>query len=174
MSPVNTMTVLQSDHLVTDANETTSLSVDRKLQEIVKLEGSVGSCGGTDIKVYCEDKLRSLSEGELQTLAEVSEECIAKILGGPIFSERFVNESIRVDVVGDMEEGGHKYLSSTHVKNVSGGLNVVDSSKFPSESPFSRSAGVAFVISEDEEFLYEAAESEKKEERSQMIAMTVK
>ena len=32
---------------------------------------------------YCEDKFRCLSEDETQTLAEVSEESVAHILGGP-------------------------------------------------------------------------------------------
>ena len=53
-------------------------------QGIGNREGSVGSSGDTDVKVYCEDKLRSLSEGELQTLVCVGEEIIVKILGGPI------------------------------------------------------------------------------------------
>ena len=66
--------------------------------------GSVGSSGGTDIYVYCEDKLWWLSEGEMQTIVGVSEESIGKILGGPIVSESVVDESIRVDVLGDMEK----------------------------------------------------------------------
>ena len=75
-------------------------------QEVVDLKVSVGSSGGTDVNVYCENKLRSLSEGEIQTVVGMSEEFVAKILGGPIVSERVVDEPIRVDAVENFEEGG--------------------------------------------------------------------
>ena len=50
------------------------------------------------------NKLLSLSEGELQRLSEVREGSIAKILGGPIVSGGKVDESMLVDVVGNLEE----------------------------------------------------------------------
>ena len=93
-SPVKTIMVLQSAPPGTNTNETNPQSMERVLREVVNLEGSVGSSGGTDVDVYCEDKLRSLSEGEIQTLVEVSEESIAEVLCGPIVSEKLVDESI--------------------------------------------------------------------------------
>ena len=95
---------------------------------------------------------------------ELSDESIAKILCGPIVSDIVVDQSIRVDIVGDLEEGGQEFLSSTLVKgaNGDGNVNVVDSLKFPSQSPLKRSAGVAFVISEKEEFVGELAQSGKR------------
>ena len=86
-------------------NETISQSMERVPHEVVNLKGSVGSSGGTDANVYCEDKLRSLSECETQTVVDVSEASMAKMSGGPIVSERVVDESIRVDAVRDLEEG---------------------------------------------------------------------
>ena len=74
--------------------------MEKVRQEVVNPEGTVGSSGCKDINVHCENKLRSLSEREIQNLVEVSES-IAKRLAGPIVSERVVDESIRVDVVGD-------------------------------------------------------------------------
>ena len=41
--------------------------------EVVGVAGSGESTGIFDVKVYSEDKLRSLSEGGLRTLVEVSE-----------------------------------------------------------------------------------------------------
>ena len=70
----------------------------------------------------------------------MSEESIAKMMGGPIVKETVVDESIRIDVVGDLEGRGQEYLSSTPVKSASGFGNKADSSKLPSESqlkPFS-------------------------------------
>ena len=77
-------------------------------QEVVDLRGSVGRSGGTDINVCCEDKLRSLSGGEIQNVVEVSEESMANILGVTIVSERVVDEPIRVDAVDNFEEGGQE------------------------------------------------------------------
>ena len=98
----------------------------------------------------------------MQTLVEVSEECIAKVLIGPIVSESAGDESLRVDVVEDMEEGGQRYLSSTSVKKASGVENSADSLKLPSGSPLKRSAGVAFKISAEEELLCEVDVSGKR------------
>ena len=96
-------------------------------------------------------------------------------MGGPIDSESVGDESVRVDVVEDMEERGRGYFSSTPEKNASGVENVADSSKFPSESPLKRSAGVAFKISEEEELLCEVKWlCLEKEERNQMMVMAVK
>ena len=63
-SPVKTMAVLQSAFLGTNTDETTTRSMEGLPQEVVNPEGFVGSSGDTDLKVYCEDKLRSLGEVE--------------------------------------------------------------------------------------------------------------
>ena len=105
-SPVNTMTVLHSARPGTNNIETISQSMEMVPQKAVIPEGSAGCSGGTDVNVYCEDQLRSLSEGEIQTFAEMSAESISKILRGPIVSEEVVDESKRIDVVGDLEERG--------------------------------------------------------------------
>ena len=89
---------------MTNDNEITSQNVERVPHEIVNAEGSVGSCGGADVDVNCEDKLRS--GVEIQTLVDVSEESIAKILGGAIISDSAGDELVRVDVVEKMEDGG--------------------------------------------------------------------
>ena len=90
------MTLLQSAFPGTNNKE-------RVPQEVVNLKGSFGSSGGTDVNVYFEDKLRSVSEGDIQRVVEVSEESMAKTLGGRIVSVRVFVESIRVDAVGDLE-----------------------------------------------------------------------
>ena len=147
-SHVKTITVLQSAPPGTNTNETNPQSMERVLREVVNLKGFVGCSGGMDVDVYCEDKLRSLSEGEIQTLVEVSEESIAEVLCGPIVSEKLVDESIRVDFVGKLEEGGQEYLSSRLVNSASGVKNVADIWKFLSESPLKRSAGVPSLLVE--------------------------
>ena len=103
-SPVNTMTVFQSARPGTNTNETTTQSMERVPQEVVNPRGSVGNNGNTDINLYCENKLQWLNEGDLQTLVKVSEESIAKILGGPNVGEGVVDKSIHVVIVGDREE----------------------------------------------------------------------
>ena len=70
-SPVKTMTILQNACTKANVDATTTQSREGVTQEIVN---SVGSGVDSDINVYCEDKLQSPSEGELQTLVEVSEE----------------------------------------------------------------------------------------------------
>ena len=80
-SAVKAMTVLQSTRPGTNTAETTTHSMKRVPQEVVNPEGSVGSSGDTDIKVYCENKHRSLSEILLQSLVEMSEESITKFIG---------------------------------------------------------------------------------------------
>ena len=102
------MTVLQRARPVINDNETNCQSVEREPKEVFNPEGFVGSSGGTDIIVYCEDKFWPLTEIEIQTLVEVSEKSIANKLGGPCVSERIVDESTRVDVVGDLEEEGQE------------------------------------------------------------------
>ena len=73
-SLVKTMTVLQSTRPGTNIIENSSQSVERGSHEVCNREGSIRSSGGTDKNVYCEDNLRSLSESEIQTVVEVSEE----------------------------------------------------------------------------------------------------
>ena len=97
-SPVKTKMVLQSVHPGTNTNETTSPSMERVPEEVVNLEGSIGSSGDWDKNVYCEENLRSLSEDEIKTLMEVTEESIAKILEGPIVSERVVDELMLLEI----------------------------------------------------------------------------
>ena len=80
------MMVLQSPRPRTNTNETNSESMERVPQEVFNPDGSVGSSDDKDINVPCEDKPRSLSEGEIPTLVGVIEEFIAKILEGPIVS----------------------------------------------------------------------------------------
>ena len=46
--------------------------------------------------------------------------------GGPIVSRAVVDESMHADVVGNQEEEGQEYLSSTPVKIVSGASYVTD------------------------------------------------
>ena len=58
------------------------------------------------------------------------------------------------------------------MKSTSGVENVADSPKFSSELPLKSSAGVAFVITEEEELLCEMALSGGGK-RSQMIVMAV-
>ena len=95
------MAVLQSGRPVTNNSQNNSQSMEKVLVEVVTLKRSVGSSGGTDVNEYSEDKLRSLNEGEVQTVVEVSEESMAKIMGGPIVSDKVIDESIRVHDVGD-------------------------------------------------------------------------
>ena len=85
-----------------------------------------------------------------------------KTLGGPFVFGGVADESIHVDVVGDLEEESHEYLRSTPVKIVSGASNVVHNVTFSSESPVKRSAGVAFVIIEKEKLLCGLNQSEKR------------
>ena len=80
-SPVRTLTVLQSAGLGVNGFETTNRSFGGLIKQTVNPAGSVASNGDTDIKTYCDDKLQSLSERELQILVEVDEESIAKSLG---------------------------------------------------------------------------------------------
>ena len=75
-SPAKTMTVLQSAQLGIDIRERVS-------HKNIDPVGSVQSRRNSDENAYCEDKLRCSSEDETQTLAEVSEELIAQVLGGP-------------------------------------------------------------------------------------------
>ena len=86
---------------------------------------------------------------------------MAKILGGPIISKRVVDESIRIDAVKNLEEGGQEQLSSTPVKSASRVRNVADSWKRPSESPLRSSFGVALMVSEEEVLLYEVLQYRK-------------
>ena len=76
------MTVLQCARPGANVVETVIESMKEVAQRIVYLAGSAGSNVDSYIKVYYDDKFRSLSNGELQTLVEVIEESIAKILGG--------------------------------------------------------------------------------------------
>ena len=78
-SPKKTMTVFQSARPGGNTGETTTQSIERVSQEVVYPEVSLGRGGDTDINVYCEHKLPSFSDGELQTLVEVCEESIGKI-----------------------------------------------------------------------------------------------
>ena len=50
------MTVLQSSRPGTNSDETTTRSMEGVPQEVVILEGSVGSSGDTDITVYSVDE----------------------------------------------------------------------------------------------------------------------
>ena len=65
---VKTMTVPQNVRHVTNFVETTSRNMEEVPQEVVSPEGSVGISGYAVINVYCKDKFRLLSEGEMQTL----------------------------------------------------------------------------------------------------------
>ena len=85
------MTVSQTALTGCNTDETTAQNMEGVPQKVVNPEGSDGSSEDTDINVYCEDKLRSLSEAELQTLVEVSEESIAKVLGGFVLVELSMN-----------------------------------------------------------------------------------
>ena len=154
-APLKSKTVLQSDRPGTKTDETSFRTMENVPQEVVIPEESVGSSIDTDIKLYCEVKLRSLSEDELRMLVEVSEDSIAKILRAPYVGGGVAHRSMHVDGVGDQDDEGQGYLCSTPVKSVSGVSFVADSVKFPRESPLKRSAGVAFVISEVEELTCE-------------------
>ena len=81
--PVKTMTVLQCARPRTNTNKTTTRSMKRVPQGVVTPEGPVGSSGDTDINVWSEHKLRSLSKDKLHTLVEVSGDSTAKTLKGP-------------------------------------------------------------------------------------------
>ena len=96
----------------------------------------------------------------------MSEESIAKMMGGPIVGERVVGESMHVDFVGDLEAGGQECLSSTPVKSTSGVVNVAYSSKLPIESPLKRPVGVAFKIIDKKEFLCATVQSGNSTKRS--------
>ena len=128
--------------------------------------GSIGSSCGTDINVYCEDNLRSLSENEIQTVVEMREEYMAKKLGGPINKARVIDQSTRVDAVEDLEQRGQEQLSSTPLMKASRVGKVADSSKRSSESPLRSSVGVALMISEEEELMYEVPQSGKTKKKS--------
>ena len=56
--------------------------------QTVDVAGCGHKAGDSDVEAYFEDKLRSLGEGELRALAEVTVESIAQILGGPCSSGR--------------------------------------------------------------------------------------
>ena len=105
-SPNNTMTVLTNARPGCNADEITAQMMGGVPKEVNNPERSVGSSVNMDFNIYCEEELRWLNEGEIKTLVEVSEESLAKILGGLIVSERVVDESMHVDVFGDLEEGG--------------------------------------------------------------------
>ena len=108
-SPVNTMAVLQSTGPGVHTGEELT-------QGEIHLEGYGQSCGDSDVNACCKDKLWSLSEGELRTLAKVSEDSIAQKIGGPC-------SSVGVDVIvlggsgckNKAEEGG-MHLGLTPVK----------------------------------------------------------
>ena len=112
----------------------------------------------------CEDQLWSLSEGELRTLLEVSEESIAQMLGGPCFSAGIDVITLGGGGCRGQDEEGRMNLSSTPVKfltsAISGGpatLVVLE------ESPSKRTAGVAFTVLEQQEVFGGICPTEKKE-----------
>ena len=77
--PVETMPVLRSAQPGNTIGKTLrNTKVDRV--------GSAQSSGYSDVNAYCEDKLWSLSEGELQIIVEVGGESIAQFLCGQISS----------------------------------------------------------------------------------------
>ena len=152
------MTVLHSARPEFRTDEANSQIMEKVPHEVVNTGGSVGSSGDT-ILMYTVKA--NLGEGEKQTLVELSGESIAKVFNRPFLSERVVDESKHIDVVGDLEEGGQKYLSSTPVKNSNGVAKMPDSSKFPSESLLKRPDGVAFMINQEEDFIVKWFSMEK-------------
>ena len=72
-SPVETMTVFRSAQ--------TGLNISGRLGSMnADPVISMQSSGESNVNDYCANKLLSLSQGELQTTTEVSEESIAQIL----------------------------------------------------------------------------------------------
>ena len=80
------MTVIQSSSPGKNTDETSNRGIEGVPQGVYNPEGSVGSRGDTDNNLYYDDKLRSLVMGEIQKLVEVSENSVAKTLGGPFVS----------------------------------------------------------------------------------------
>ena len=62
-SPKKTMTALRSARPESNTDGITAQNMEGVLQEVVNPEGSVGSSGDTDVNVYCQARLRSLSWG---------------------------------------------------------------------------------------------------------------
>ena len=70
----------------------------------------------------------------------MTEEPIAKVLGGPGFSGGVTEASMHVNVIGDREKEVQECLSWTPVKSVSGTNNVPASKMFSCDSSLKRSA----------------------------------
>ena len=108
MSPVKTMAVLQSAQ---PGNDNCEGLCEMKVNPFVSVQRN----GELDVKKHSDDKTRSLSEGELQTLDEKGEESIAQIpIGSSSSSWAALHLSDKKS--GDAEERGHMHLSSTPVK----------------------------------------------------------
>ena len=88
-SPVKTMTNLQNARPGNNTDEASTARMEGVPHAVVNPERSFGSSGDTGINVYCEHKFWSLNEAELQTIVEVSQESIAKILGVLLLAEEF-------------------------------------------------------------------------------------
>ena len=111
---------------------------------------SVESSGACDVNAYCENKLQSLSEGELQILAKVNEESFAQILVGQSSSS-----AAAVVVNGRNEKvvrgRSRVQVNSTPVKNLIGSNDASSVGVGSGESVVKPSVGVALRIGEREE-----------------------
>ena len=106
------------------------------------------------MKAYCANKLRCLSEGELQSIAEVGEETIAQIIGGQSSSSG-VAVIMRSGIEEVSEEGGGMHWSSIPVKTLIGSSDEVPVGIGSGESPVKRSAVVTFRSDQQEETLFQ-------------------
>ena len=96
---------------------------------------------------YCGDKVRFLSEDEMQTLADMSEESIAHTLGGPCSSGGFTVAPLGGKIARHQAVEEHVLFSSTPVKLPSAAIG-----KYPARRVIccetKQSVGVAFAIDE--------------------------
>ena len=162
MPPVETLTVLQSALPGANVDETTTQSMGGVTQEIVNLVGLLGAVVILTSMYTVKMKLRSLTEGELETLVEVNEESPWKVLVGASVGCEFAEKRMHADVVGVHEGKIQEFLFSTPVKS-SSWTKYMPVEKLGSRGRLSKQcAGLAFVINEEEEILSSVRQSGKK------------
>ena len=110
--------------------------------------------GDSDVKAYCANKLRCLSEGELQSIAEVGEESIAQIIGGQSSSSGAA-VIVRSGIEEVLEKEGRMQRSSTPVITLIGSSDEVPVGIGSGDSPLKPIAVVAFRSDQQEEALFQ-------------------
>ena len=151
MHPMRTMTMIDSTRPGFDVEETHGQSVRIVTHTAVDVAGSGHSSCHSDMNTFCEYNLRSFREDELRASAEVSEESIAQIIGGPFPSSVF---DAAASSGGDFEgqaKAGCVHSRSTTVKIPRATSCDVPASRLVfGESPIKRTAEVAFTPNVEE------------------------